>query len=57
MPWISLNTTDAAALQTTLRELESDSDRAAGIVGAALVDESLTVSGPHVAMGHVWTAH
>jgi hypothetical protein len=42
MPWISLNTTDAAALQTTLRELESDSDRAAGIVGAALVDESLT---------------
>jgi hypothetical protein len=42
MPWISLNTPDAAALQTTLRELESDSDRAAGIVGAALVDESLT---------------
>jgi hypothetical protein len=39
MPWISLPTTDAA---TMLAEMTHDSDRAAGIVGAVLVEESLT---------------
>jgi hypothetical protein len=42
MPWISLTTTDTEALRRSLVELERDSDRAAGIVGAVLVEESLT---------------
>lgn len=42
MPWISLNTTDAETIGKTLKELEHDFDRAAGIVGAVLVDEALT---------------
>jgi hypothetical protein len=42
MPWISLNTGDAADIRRTLAEIEHDSDRAAAIVGAVLVEESLT---------------
>ena len=42
MTWISLNTTDSESLRKTLVELEHDSDRSAGIVGAVLVEESLT---------------
>jgi DNA-binding MltR family transcriptional regulator len=42
MPWISQSTTDVNDIRQTLRELEHTSDRAAGIVGAVLVDESLT---------------
>jgi hypothetical protein len=41
MPWIG-STKDQEDIRKTLAELEHDSDRAAGIVGAVLVDESLT---------------
>jgi hypothetical protein len=40
MPWITSE--DSADIRKTLAELGRDSDRAVGIVGAVLVDESLT---------------
>jgi hypothetical protein len=45
MPWIALENAspeDAGSIRELLAELEHDSDRAAGIVGAVLVDESLS---------------
>jgi hypothetical protein len=45
MPWIALENAspeDAVSIRELLAELEHDSDRAAGIVGAVLVDESLS---------------
>jgi hypothetical protein len=45
MPWITLENADpkdAVGIRDLLAELEHDSDRAAGIVGAVLVDESLS---------------
>ncbi|MGD0332987.1 MAG: hypothetical protein ABSA90_06985 [Xanthobacteraceae bacterium] len=45
MPWITLENIDpkgATNYRETLAETEHDSDRAAGIVGAVLVDESLS---------------
>jgi hypothetical protein len=41
MTWISLTAADQEDIRKTLSELENDSDRAAGIVGAVLVEESL----------------
>jgi hypothetical protein len=43
MPLIQSITSDQEDLRKMLTELEHDSDRAAGIVGAVLVEESLTV--------------
>ena len=40
--WINASATDSEAVNQTLSELGHDSDRAAGIVGAVLVEESLT---------------
>ena len=42
MPWISLNDKGEQDIPRTIAELQHNSDRAAGIVGAVLVDESLT---------------
>jgi DNA-binding MltR family transcriptional regulator len=43
MPLIHLSTTTTEEIRQTLVELAQDSDRAAGIVGAVLVDDALTV--------------
>jgi hypothetical protein len=42
MPWITLSTTDEATFRSALAELDQDNDRAAAIVGAVFVEESLT---------------
>jgi len=42
MPWVSLEGKDADVMNSAMRELEHDSDRAAGLVGAVFVEESLT---------------
>jgi hypothetical protein len=42
MPWISISGTDEKEIREGLGELEQASPRAAGIVGAVFVEESLT---------------
>jgi DNA-binding MltR family transcriptional regulator len=42
MPWITLSTTDEPTFRNALPELDQDNDRAAAIVGAVFVEESLT---------------
>jgi hypothetical protein len=43
MPLISVSATDEESIRSILTELGHESDRAAGIVGAVLVEDSLTI--------------
>ena len=43
MPWISIQGKSEEDIRATLKELEHDFDRAAGIAGAVLVEDHLTI--------------